>query len=116
VPKNEFIQSVCCGYDYILCLTENGEVFAWGNNDWGQAGCGSDDRDICEPIKLQYFNRYQVIYISSGMYDSLALTKDGKVHDWDLNHNYNHNYKSVNKPLPIHIPGILIKAKLWFKT
>jgi alpha-tubulin suppressor-like RCC1 family protein len=110
--KNEFIQSVCCGSDHILCLTRNAEVFAWGNNEWGQIGCGSSDRDIYEPIKLQYFNIIKVIEISSGAYHCIALTSDGKAHSWGRNHHGQLGiscHKDLNAPHVINIPGILFK-------
>jgi alpha-tubulin suppressor-like RCC1 family protein len=95
-------------------LTENGEVIAWGNND-----CGSDVRDICKPIKLQYFNVKKVIEISSGMYHSLALTTDGKVDSCGFNHHGQLgvlSYTSANKPLPIDMPRIFFKKKLCCKA
>jgi alpha-tubulin suppressor-like RCC1 family protein len=108
--KNEFIQSVCCGSDHILCLTTEGKVYAWGSNEWGQIGCGKDDREIELPAELQYFNGMKVIEISSGAYHCIALTSDGKAHSWGRN---NHGQLGIsssedvnNKPQPINMPRI----------
>ncbi len=29
-----------CGAFHSLALTQSGEVYAWGANNWGQIGCG----------------------------------------------------------------------------
>ncbi len=103
---------MCCGSDHILCLTRNGEVYAWGRNEWGQIGCGKEDREINSPVKLQYFNGMKVIEISSGGYHCIALTSDGKAHSWGHNHHGQlgiSSYEDVNKSHPINMPGIFFK-------
>jgi hypothetical protein len=40
--KNIFIEDVVCGFDHCLAISNNGEIFGWGNNRWGQLGNGKN--------------------------------------------------------------------------
>lgn len=35
------ILKVVCGYAHVLALTDEGEVYAWGSNNYGQLGNGT---------------------------------------------------------------------------
>jgi E3 ubiquitin-protein ligase HERC4 len=106
---DETIQSICCGYGHTLCLSLNGVVFAWGNNDWGQIGCGSERRYHSTPVKLEIFNQEKIIKISSRFNHCLALTNNGLVYSWG-NNQYGQlglgNNEDVNKPNLIDVPGV----------
>ena len=38
--KNIKINKVCCGYDHSMCITRNGDIYAWGGAQNGQLGIG----------------------------------------------------------------------------
>jgi len=44
IPSNDIINTVVCGDDFSMCLTESGTIFAWGANDRGQLGLGDTSR------------------------------------------------------------------------
>jgi hypothetical protein len=65
-------------------LTNCGEVYAWGDNIWGQIGNGCNS-DQLKPIKVRGFNNKRVVMISCGRWHSMALTECGHVYSWGLN-------------------------------
>jgi hypothetical protein len=81
-------------------LTNTGEVYAWGSNQFGQIGNGNNENQLI-PIKVKGFNNEKVIQISCGYCHSMALTESGRVFSWgyckwgQLGHN---NTDNENKP------------------
>jgi alpha-tubulin suppressor-like RCC1 family protein len=81
-----------------LALTQNREVYAWGNNGYGQLGNGSNENQVV-PIKLDCLRceGEVVIEVSHGFVHSLALTEKG--HVFSLGNNsfgqLGHWYKKV---------------------
>jgi len=51
---------VTCGYDHTLALTNKGEIYAWGNNDYGQIGDNkwkpSDPIKVTHELLMKHFN------------------------------------------------------------
>jgi RCC1 and BTB domain-containing protein len=37
------IVDICDGFQHVIARTENGEVFSWGHNNYGQLGIGTRD-------------------------------------------------------------------------
>jgi len=72
------IKAVSAGWKHCLALSEDGEVFAWGGNEYGQLGDGSR-APRRRPVKMIGGN---VTAIASGWYHNLALTDTGDVWTW----------------------------------
>jgi tRNA A-37 threonylcarbamoyl transferase component Bud32 len=72
---------ISCGSYHSLALNKNGEVYAWGDNSYGQI-CGLLKNNTLIPIKVNGFSEEKVIYISCGSAHSVALTKSGYVFTW----------------------------------
>ena len=53
---NYKLQSVSCGRSHTLVTTRTGEVFAWGNNDFGQ--CGNTTKAISYAPVMVNFDQY----------------------------------------------------------
>jgi alpha-tubulin suppressor-like RCC1 family protein len=81
------IVDTCCGFNHTLVLTMGGEVYAWGLNDHGQIGNGTNGKNVSQstPLKLNGFNDEKVVMISSGYNHSMALTESGRVFSWGDN-------------------------------
>jgi hypothetical protein len=79
------IKSISCGFNHSLVLTRNGEVYAWGSNNWGQIGSGSVKLNQPIPKKVMGLQNEKIIAISCGGYHSLALTETGFVFSWGCN-------------------------------
>jgi alpha-tubulin suppressor-like RCC1 family protein/tRNA A-37 threonylcarbamoyl transferase component Bud32 len=82
--NNEFVTDISCGFGYSLVLTNCGEVYAWGENRFGQIGNGCNEDQLI-PIKVKGFNNEKVVMISCGRYHSMALTECGHVYSWGSN-------------------------------
>ena len=74
------IYSSSCGTSHTLILTETGEVFSTGGNDFGQLGNGTKKQSFTfVPIKMTC--REFIVKISAGNI-SACITETGKVHIW----------------------------------
>ncbi|KOC62519.1 RCC1 and BTB domain-containing protein 1 [Habropoda laboriosa] len=70
---------------HVLALTERGEVYSWGNNDYHQLGNGTGNKGL-NPILVGLNLRDKVVVqIACGNHHSLALTDDGEVYAWGAN-------------------------------
>lgn len=73
------------GENHSLAVTEDGKVYAWGYNGWGQLGNGTIG-DVATP-QPQFVNiPGRVAGVSGGYLHSLALTENGKVYAWGGNY------------------------------
>jgi hypothetical protein len=109
------IIDTCYGCDHSLVLTNCGEVYAWGWNQFGEVGDGSNDIQLI-PIKLNAFNDEKVIQISCGYLHSMALTESGRVFSWGSNDfgqlGLNNNNKHVNKPSIVSLSNEIAIKKI----
>ncbi|KAH0501347.1 E3 ubiquitin-protein ligase HERC2 [Microtus ochrogaster] len=74
---------VACGSGdaQTLAVTENGQVWSWGDGDYGKLGRGGSDG--CKTPKLiEKLQDLDVIKVRCGSQFSIALTKDGQVYSW----------------------------------
>jgi hypothetical protein len=75
---SEGVRKVAAGGDFSLALTVSGTVYAWGANDYGQAGNGTVMSYVYEPAAVLN----NVIDIAAGVYHALALTSSGALYEW----------------------------------
>lgn len=80
------IESIEAGFGHMLALTEDGELWAWGCNMYGQAGNGQGITDSINHIPTKIKGIGRVKQVAAGFRHSLALTDDGKL--WGWGHNY----------------------------
>jgi len=89
-PKHfdyEKIAQICVGYCHSMALTQNGNVYSWGNGKHGQLGhVDALNENIPTKINPVYFNNEPIKYIISCSYFSFAVTKNNNLHAWG--HNY----------------------------
>ncbi|KRX04844.1 Regulator of chromosome condensation 1/beta-lactamase-inhibitor protein II [Pseudocohnilembus persalinus] len=78
--KNQKIVKIGTGLDFTLALNDKGQLFSWGNNNYGQLGNGTDVMSIT-PQKVQH-GALKIQNISCGDYYSAALTQDGRIFTW----------------------------------
>lgn len=74
LPK---IKKICAGNDFMLFLTEDGQVYASRNNTYGQLGLG-DKKSPRQPTLVESLS--DVIDIAAGYFHSLFLTKNRNVY------------------------------------
>ncbi|CAM0143137.1 unnamed protein product [Umbelopsis sp. WA50703] len=87
------IVAVACGADFSLALTEKGQILAFGSQEYGQLGNGSDGQYIKTagkmsttpqpyPLLVKGLQDKQIVQIACGVNHSLARDKDGYVYSW----------------------------------
>jgi LPXTG-motif cell wall-anchored protein len=84
LPDGVTIEAIAVGDDHILALTADGGVLAWGYNEWGQLGDGTNTESGV-PVEVQLPAGTTATAIAAGAGHSLALTSDGEVFAWGDN-------------------------------
>ncbi|XP_054154012.1 E3 ubiquitin-protein ligase HERC2-like, partial [Oppia nitens] len=80
------VQKFIIGYDFVLCITSDQQIYSWGLNDCNQLGrhTNSDD-EYSKPAIITYLSDKCIINITCGSHHSLALSSDGTVYGWGHN-------------------------------
>jgi|GEM_PF-785456 len=75
------VTAISCNHasDHSLALLNNGTVWAWGYNEWGQLGDGTTTNRL-KPVPV--LDLSDVTAIAAGGFYSLALKNDGTVWAW----------------------------------
>lgn len=76
------IASISAGKGHTLALKEDGTVWAWGRNIFGQLGDGTYDN---QESPVQVSDLSDIVEITAGNYHSLAIASDGTVWAWGKN-------------------------------
>ncbi|KAL3811795.1 hypothetical protein ACHAXA_000916 [Cyclostephanos tholiformis] len=91
------VTGIAAAVDHSLCCTEDGEIFSWGSNGFGQLGHlpGGADRDVdavatgrLSPRRVEGgggFRQSFVVAVAAGDRHSVALTRMGEVYCWGDN-------------------------------
>ncbi|ELP83750.1 guanine nucleotide exchange factor, putative [Entamoeba invadens IP1] len=81
VPQLSGIQDVSCGSCHTLALNVWGEIFSWGQDDYGQLGRSrSQKNDI--PTDIEFFRNHVVTKIFTGAFCSACITDEGMAFIW----------------------------------
>ena len=95
------VVSIAVGSSHRLALSEDGEVWSWG--DWnldGQLGTGDKEARI-KPVKVEGLPK--IAAISAGSWHSMALDTDGNIWVWG----------SQTATGNLEFPGALANLSLW---
>lgn len=78
------VAAIAAGQTHTLALKNDGTVWAWGSNYYGELGLGTTGNKYV-PTKIPSLSGVKAI--SAGMFYSLALKNDGTVWAWGMNMN-----------------------------
>lgn len=81
--RGKSIKDIACGWLHVLVLTEEGQVWAWGWNNWGEVGVDNKEPQWVPQLILD--KDKDVVSIKCGYVHSLALTREGKLFSWGVN-------------------------------
>lgn len=78
------VRSVTSGGDYAVIVSNDGQVFTWGEGNHGRLGHGDTDNQatprVCDfPLQLR------VVAVSAGKQHCLAVIENGDVYGWGAN-------------------------------
>ncbi|XP_038658067.1 X-linked retinitis pigmentosa GTPase regulator isoform X2 [Scyliorhinus canicula] len=83
--KSEKVKLVACGRNHTLVCTEQGTVYATGDNSEGQLGLGdTEERTTFQRIEF-FTNKQKIKRLAAGSNISAALTVDGNLFMWGDN-------------------------------
>ncbi|TDH73138.1 uncharacterized protein CCR75_008441 [Bremia lactucae] len=96
------IATVECGEFHTVALTRDGEIWAWGNGEYGRLGNG--ESDTCEvPEPIEFFANNNIVSIAAGRDFSFALTDKGELYSWGGN---SHNQLGIGGGLAMDVYNI----------
>jgi len=78
----EEVVKVACAADCVLALSRAGEVFGWGNSEYGQFAMVTDEQQLAIPTHLALGVGEKVVDVASGGTVCLLLTESGRVLVW----------------------------------
>ncbi|XP_066151101.1 RCC1-like G exchanging factor-like protein [Euwallacea fornicatus] len=99
----EKITKLACRADFVLALNDKGEVFGWGNIEYGQMSLPSGDQQLATPTSINMLNKLGKIQsIASAGPFCLVATDRGEVFSWGYGVlGLGPNVDLSNKPLKI---------------
>ncbi|KAL1509492.1 hypothetical protein ABEB36_004214 [Hypothenemus hampei] len=79
------IIQLSCGQRHTMALTNNGDILAWGANNFGQLGIGIFSQ--CETVPKPVFSLrgIPIVFITCGANHTFAISKSGAVYGWGKN-------------------------------
>ena len=119
LPADFTYLQVSAGYWHSMALGSDGNVYAWGDNQYGQLGDGTRD-DKHAPVRVKTPDRktypdlpadFTYLQVSAGYFHSLALGSDGNVYAWgrnddgQLGNNSSGNYANSSVPVRVRDPA-----------
>ena len=80
--KLETENKISLGGAHSGAITEDGSLYMWGRNDYGQLGDGTKKEERSNPVKIMDHVRS----VSLGSWHSGAITEDGSLYMWGYNY------------------------------
>ena len=78
------MSQIAAGSFYSLAITDDGNMYSWGEARMGQLGTGKH-QDVKVPSQIQFPGDAKMKICSAGFGHSLALTHDGELFTWGFN-------------------------------
>ncbi|XP_022155874.1 ultraviolet-B receptor UVR8 [Momordica charantia] len=90
-PKT-IIRQVSCGAVHVVALSDDGELQAWGYNEYGQLGRGVTSEGLQGARIISAYAKFldeapelvKITKVSCGEYHSAAISENGEVYTWGL--------------------------------
>jgi alpha-tubulin suppressor-like RCC1 family protein len=95
--------TVTAGADHVCALTERGEAYCWGSNEFGQLGSGSAD-SVPHTVAVRVRTEMKFTTVSAGFTHTCALADDGSAWCWGANDTAQLGDGSLkNSPIPVRV-------------
>ncbi|MGO9480245.1 MAG: hypothetical protein ACLP05_00495, partial [Candidatus Kryptoniota bacterium] len=111
--------AVAAGEYHTLAIGNDGNLYTWGLNNYGQLGTGHVDAQDSTPQKVMLPGGVTCTAVAAGVYHSLAIGSDGNLYAWGYNEdgelgigNYNVSYSTPQKVLlPVTCTAVAAGSK-----
>ncbi|CAN0181605.1 unnamed protein product, partial [Discosporangium mesarthrocarpum] len=80
------IVQLACGYYHSMALSNAGNLYSFGRNDYGQLGLGHR-LSPQGPALVADLREKHIVEVACGCYHTIALSKEGKVYPFGRNNN-----------------------------
>uniref|UniRef100_A0A8B9T990 non-specific serine/threonine protein kinase n=1 Tax=Anas platyrhynchos TaxID=8839 RepID=A0A8B9T990_ANAPL len=81
--QGKAIRQVSCGDDFTVCITDEGQVYAFGSDYYGCIGIDkAHGSEVLEPLQLDFFLTNPVEQVSCGDNHVAVLTRNREVYTW----------------------------------
>jgi len=77
--SSKVVVSVSANGVHTACVTKDGELFTWGNGEYGKLGHG-DENDQHAPKRVEALVGKKVAMVSCGWHHTAVCTKNGRMH------------------------------------
>ena len=102
---------ISLGYRHTVALKQDGTVWSWGNNSYGQLGL-ENTTSYTEPQQVTGIQE-KIIDVKAGYYHNIALTENGEVYTWGYNgYGQLGNGTSENSTTPVKVTVLKNVAKI----
>ena len=101
------VMSVSSRGDHTLALMNDGTVWAWGQNAFGQLGNRTTGANAANPVQVSGLSG--IVALGAGLSHNLALKSDGSVWGWGFNGNASEigaGSATAQTDLPAYVPGL----------
>ncbi len=76
------IRKISCGSFFGFALSNEGKLYSWGKNNYGQVGSGTQKQELKVTDPLEINLPYKVKDIFAGEEHSALITEEGEVYTW----------------------------------
>ncbi len=107
LPGGATTAAVAAGGYHTLAIGSDGNLYAWGDNGFGQLGTG-DTNSSSSPVVVTLPGGVRATEIAAGEYDSFAVGSNGRVYAWGDNALAELGDGSTNgstSPVAVSLPG-----------
>ncbi|EHB15420.1 Serine/threonine-protein kinase Nek9 [Heterocephalus glaber] len=81
--QGKAIRQVSCGEDFTVCVTDEGQLYAFGSDYYGCIGVDKiAGSEVLEPMQLNFFLSNPVEQVSCGDNHVVVLTRNKEVYSW----------------------------------
>ena len=96
LPSGVTSVAISAGADHVLMLASDGNVYAWGNNEYGQLGIDNGGSSLSAPTLVEALASKNIVALAAGQRFSLALSDDGDVYSFGYNNKLQLGYTLEN--------------------
>ncbi|KAL0891844.1 hypothetical protein ABMA27_015104 [Loxostege sticticalis] len=82
--KNDPIVAISCGDEHSAVICQNGRVFVFGGNAWGQLGLGHKD-EVTRPSCVKWLKPHRVMFVACGRAHTVFVTDNSAVYSVGCN-------------------------------